>query len=124
MICFTAFLEMQSSDDIFPSSVYVFVDDAKILGQSLKVTVLGLGSLQAEAKPLIWALGLLYQDKFGSLVVESAHFVHVCGEEIEVLKGFTYIGSLVQKDGEICKEVFTRLAWPALLWTQYECLTW
>ena len=36
---------------------------------------------------------------FGGVLDETVQYVHVCGEDIEILENFTYLGSVVHNDG-------------------------
>ena len=42
---------------------------------------------------------------FGDVLDETVQSVHVCGEDIKILKNFTYLGSVVQNDGGSSQEV-------------------
>ena len=86
----------------------VFADDAVIFAEFLEVLVKALEALHEEAKPLglkvSWAkINILV---FGGLLDETVQPVHACGKDIEILKSFTYLGSVVHNDG----------GWPTALW--------
>ena len=89
----------------------VFADDAVILAESLEVLVMALEVLHEEAKPLglevSWAKTKV--QAFGGLLDDTVRSVHACGEDIEVLKSFTYLGSVVQNDGRSDQEVIRRI---------------
>ena len=36
---------------------------------------------------------------FGAVLDETVQTVHACGEDIEILKNFTFLGSVVHNDG-------------------------
>ena len=46
---------------------------------------------------------------FGGMLDETVQSVHACGEDIEILKNFTYLGSVVHNDGESTQEVTRRI---------------
>ena len=48
---------------------------------------------------------------FGGILDETVQSVHAYGEDIEILKTFTYLGSVVHNDGGSTKEV---LLWSGL----------
>ena len=47
---------------------------------------------------------------FGDVLDETVLSVHACGEDIEILKNFTYLGSVVHDDGGSSQEVTRRIA--------------
>ena len=91
-----------------------FADDAAIFTESLEVLVMALDALHEEVKPLglkvSWAKTKV--QVFGGVLDETVPIqsVHVCGEDIEILKSFTYLGSVVHNDGGSSQEV-TRSIW-------------
>lgn len=89
----------------------VFADDAVILAESLEVLVLALEALHEEAKPLglqvSWAKTKV--QVFGGLLDETVQSVHACGEDIEILESFTYLGSVVHNSGGSRHEVLRRI---------------
>ena len=93
----------------------VFADDAVIFAETLEVLVLALETLSEEAKPLglkvSWAKTKI-QD-FGDLLDGAVQSVQVCGEDVELLESFTYLGSVVHNNGRSDEEVTRRLglAW-------------
>ena len=42
---------------------------------------------------------------FGAVLDETVQTVHACGEDIEILKNFTFLGSVVHNDGVSSQEV-------------------
>ena len=46
---------------------------------------------------------------FGGVLKETVQSLHVCGEDIEILKNFTYLGSVVHNDGGSSQEVSRRI---------------
>ncbi|KAG0724278.1 Sodium-coupled monocarboxylate transporter 1 [Chionoecetes opilio] len=89
----------------------VFADDAVIFAESLEVLVMALEALHEEAKPLglevSWLKTLV--QVFGDLLDEAVQSVHACGEDIEILESFTYLGSAVHNDGGSRQEVLRRI---------------
>ncbi|KAG0711040.1 hypothetical protein GWK47_021529 [Chionoecetes opilio] len=89
----------------------VFADDAVIFAESLEVLVMALEALHEEAKPLglevSWLLTKV--QVFGDLLDEAVQSVHVCGEDIEILESFTYLGSAVHNDSGSRQEVLRRI---------------
>ena len=89
----------------------VFADDAVILAESLEVLVMALEALHEEAKPLglkvSWAK--TKAQVFGGLLDDTVQSVRVCGENVEILESFTYLGSVVHNDGGSRQEVLRRI---------------
>ena len=89
----------------------VFADDAAIFAESLEVLVMALEALHEEVKPLrfkvSWAKTKV--QVFGGVLDETVQSVHVCDEDIEILKNFTYLGSVVHNDGGSNQEVTQRI---------------
>ena len=89
----------------------VFADDAVILAESLEVLVLALETLHEETKPLglqvSWTKTKV--QVFGGLLDETVQSVHACGEDIEILESFTYLGSVVHNSGGSRHEVLRRI---------------
>ena len=89
----------------------VFADDAVILSESLEVLVMALEALHEEAKPLglevSWAKTKV--QVFGGLLDETVRSVHACGEDIDILDSFTYLGSVVHNNGGSRHEVMRRI---------------
>ena len=89
----------------------VFADDAAIFAESLEVLVMALEALHEEVKPLglkvSWAKTKV--QVFGGVLDETVQSVHACGEDIEILKSFTYLGSVVHNDGGSSQEVTRRI---------------
>ena len=52
---------------------------------------------------------------FGGVLDETVQSVHECGENIEILKNFPYLGSVVHNDDGSIQEDTRRLAWPTAL---------
>ena len=86
----------------------VFADDAAIFAESLEVLVMALEALHEAVKPLglkvSWAKKL-----FGGALDETLQSVHACGEDFEILKNLTYLGSVVYNDGGSSQEVTRRI---------------
>ncbi|KAG0729032.1 tRNA (uracil(54)-C(5))-methyltransferase [Chionoecetes opilio] len=89
----------------------VFADDAVIFAESLEVLVMALEALHEEAKPLGLKVSWLKTkvQVFGDLLDEAVQSVHACGEDIEILESFTYLGSAVHNDGGSHQEVLRRI---------------
>ncbi|KAG0710360.1 Squamous cell carcinoma antigen recognized by T-cells 3 [Chionoecetes opilio] len=89
----------------------VFADDAVIFAESLEVLVMALEALLEEAKPLGLEVSWLKTkvQVFGDLLDEAVQSVHACGEDIEILESFTYLGSAVHNDGGSRQEVLRRI---------------
>ena len=79
----------------------VFADDTAIFAESLKVLVMALEALHEEAKLLglhiSWAKTKV--QVFKGLLDETVQSVHTCGEDIEILEKYTYLGSVVHNSG-------------------------
>ncbi|KAG0710480.1 hypothetical protein GWK47_022710 [Chionoecetes opilio] len=89
----------------------VFADDTVIFAESLEVLVMALEALHEEAKPLRLEVSWLKTkvQVFGDLLDEAVQSVHACGEDIEILESFTYLGSAVHNDGGSRQEVLRRI---------------
>ncbi|KAG0720330.1 putative uncharacterized transposon-derived protein F52C9.6 [Chionoecetes opilio] len=89
----------------------IFADDAVIFAESLEVLVMALEALHQEAKPLGLEVSWLKTkvQVFGDLLDEAVQSVHACGEDIEILESFTYLGSAVHNDGGSRQEVLRRI---------------
>ncbi|KAG0723026.1 LINE-1 retrotransposable element ORF2 protein [Chionoecetes opilio] len=89
----------------------VFADDAVIFAESLEVLLMALEALHGEAKPLGLEVSWLKTkvQVFGELLDEAVQSVHACGEDIEILESFTYLGSAVHNDGGSRQEVLRRI---------------
>ncbi|KAG0728096.1 putative protein in type-1 retrotransposable element R1DM [Chionoecetes opilio] len=98
----------------------VFADDAVIFAESLEVLVMALEALHEEAKPLGLEVSWLKTkvQVFGDLLDEAVQSVHACGEDIEILESFTYLGSAVHNDGGSRQEVLRRIGIATVLWTR------
>ena len=59
---------------------------------------------------------------FGGVLHETVQSVHACGEDIEILKNFTYLGSVVHNNGGSSKEVTRRIGPRHYGFTQHEYL--
>ena len=88
-----------------------FADDAVLLAESLDVLVMALEVLDEEAKPLglkvSWTKTKV--QAFGGLLDDTVQSVHACGEDIEVLESFTYLGSVVHNNGGSSQDVTRRI---------------
>ncbi|KAG0710420.1 Regulator of nonsense transcripts 3A [Chionoecetes opilio] len=110
-----AYINFRSSTDIFTFrdkfDGYVFVDQKVIFAESLEVLVMTLEALHEEAKPLGLEVSWLKTkvQVFGGLLDETVQSVHVCGEDIEILESFTYLGSAVHNDGGSRQEVLRQI---------------
>ena len=91
--------------------IIVFADDAAIFAESLEVLVMALEALHEEVKLLgikvSWAKTKV--QVFGGVQDETAQSVHACGEDIEILKNFTYLGGVVHNDSRSSQEVILRI---------------
>ena len=101
----------------------VFADDAAIFVESLEVLVMALEALHEEVKPLTlkvsWAKTKV--QLLGGLLEGTVYYVHACGEDIEILEKFTYLGSVVvHNDGGSSQQVTRRIVLYGL--TQHEYL--
>ncbi|KAG0697185.1 Tetratricopeptide repeat protein 17 [Chionoecetes opilio] len=88
-----------------------FADDAVIFAESLEVLVMALEALHEETKPLGLEVSWLKTkvQVFGGLLDETVQSVHACGEDIEILDSFTYLGSAVHNDGGSRQEALRRI---------------
>ena len=77
----------------------IFADDAAIFTESLEVLVMALEALHEEVKPLGLKVSWAKTKVFGGVLDENVQSLHACCEDIEVLKSFTYLGSVVHNDG-------------------------
>ena len=88
-----------------------FADDAVILAESLEVLLSALEELHENAKPLglqvSWAKTKV--QAFGGLLDEAVQSVQACGEDIEVLQRFTYLGSVIHNNGRSDDEISRRI---------------
>ncbi len=73
--------------------------------------VSALEALHEEAKPL--GLKVSWTNTkvqaFGGLLGDAVRSVHACGEDIEVLESFTYLGSVVHNNGGSDREIIRRI---------------
>ncbi len=85
----------------------VFANDAVLLAESLDGLVMALQALYEEAKPLRLKVSWTKTEvqAFGSLLDDTLQSVHACGEDIEVLESFIYLGSVVHNNGGFGQEV-------------------
>ena len=88
-----------------------FADDAVLFAESLDVLVMALNTLHEEAKPLGLKVSWIKTkvQEFGDLLDDAVRSVHACGEDIEVLESFTYLGSVVHKTGGSAHDVNRRI---------------
>ncbi|KAG0712555.1 hypothetical protein GWK47_018223 [Chionoecetes opilio] len=84
---------------------------AVIFAESLEFLVMALEALHEEAKPLGLEVSWLKTkvQVFGELLDEAVQSVHACGEDIEILESFTYLGSAVHNDGGSRQEVLRQI---------------
>ena len=91
----------------------VFADNAVVFTKSLEVLMMDLEALHEEAKPLglqvSWSKTNI--QVFGGLLGEMVQSIHACGEDIDILDSFTYLGNVDHNNGESRQEV---LQWIAL----------
>ncbi|KAG0718623.1 Transient receptor potential channel pyrexia [Chionoecetes opilio] len=87
------------------------VERRLIFAELLEVLVMALEALHEEAKPLGLEVSWLKTkvQVFGGLLDEMVQSVHACGEDIEILESFTYLGSAVHNDGESRQEILRRI---------------
>ncbi len=89
----------------------VFADDTVILAESLEDLLIALEVLHEKVKPLglevSWTKTKV--QAFGGLLDDTVQPVHACGEDIEVLESFTYLGSVVHNNGRSDQEVIRRI---------------
>ncbi|KAG0724746.1 hypothetical protein GWK47_039977 [Chionoecetes opilio] len=92
-------------------AVLTAVWQSVIFAESLEVLVMALEALHEEAKPLGLEVSWLKTkvQVFGDLLDETVQSVHACGEDIEILESFTYLGSAVHNDGGSRQEVLRRI---------------
>ncbi|XP_037783505.1 uncharacterized protein LOC119579665 [Penaeus monodon] len=86
------------------------------LAETLEVLEIALETLHEEAKLLELSVNWTKTkvQEFGGLLYVDVQFVHVCGENINILDSFTYLGNVVQSDrgpDRECSEGTTRLPW-------------
>ncbi|KAG0724998.1 Polycomb protein suz12-A [Chionoecetes opilio] len=93
------------------SLILFFANDAVIFAESLEVLVMALEALHEEAKPLGLEVSWLKTkvQVFVGLLDETVQSVHACGEDIEILESFTYLGSTVHNDGGSRQEVLGQI---------------
>ena len=88
-----------------------FADDAVIFAESLEVLALTLEVLREEAEPLglkvSWAKTKV--QAFGDLLDDAAVSIQACGENIEVVDKFTYLGSVIHHNRVSDHDVDRRL---------------
>ena len=89
----------------------VFADEATIFAESLEVMVMVLEALHEEVKPLGLKVSRAKTkvQVFEGILGETVQSVHACVEVIEILKNFTYLGSVVHNDGRLSQEVTHRI---------------
>lgn len=99
---------------------FVFADDAVILAQSPEVLVIALEVLQEEARPLelqvSWAMTKV--QVFGSLLDQTEQSVHMCGQDIDILKVSHTLAVYCRKMAGLVKKFYGRYALPTVLWIQ------
>ena len=86
---------------------HVFIDDVVIFAESLEALVMAFKVLHEETKPLglqvFWPKSKV--QVFGGLLDETVQSIHACGEDIDILESFTYLGSVVHNNGGSHKKV-------------------
>ncbi len=92
-----------------------FADDAVIFAETLGVVELALETLSEESKPLGLAVSWAKTKAidFGNFLGREQQSVHTCGEDIEILERFSYLGSAVHNTDSFTDDS----AWPMVLWT-------
>ena len=89
----------------------IFADGAAIFAESLEFLVMALKALHEELKPL--GLNVSWPKTkvqvFGGILEERVQSVHACGEDIDILKNFTYFGYVVHNDGGSSQDVTQRI---------------
>ena len=83
----------------------VFAKDVVIFAESLEVLVIGLEALRSP---------------FGGLLDETVESIHACGEVIDILDSFKYLGSVVYNNGESRQEVLRQIGYN---WNEYLALS-
>ena len=87
-----------------------FADDAALLAESLENLVLALEALDVEARPpglqISWIKTKIQAFDDSLAGIQS---VPVCGENVDVVERFTYLGSVVHSDGGSDLDVTRRL---------------
>ncbi|KAG0714310.1 Coiled-coil domain-containing protein 25 [Chionoecetes opilio] len=93
------------------SSAHVYLRLNPYLAESLEVLVMALRRCTRGAKPLGLEVSWLKTkvQVFGDLLDEAVQSVHACGEDIEILESFTYLGSAVHNDGGSRQEALRRI---------------
>lgn len=77
-----------------------------LLAKLLEVLLMALEVLNEKAEPLalqFWAK--INVQSFGGLLESTAQSLHGCGEDVEVTKRLTYLGSVMHNDGGSHQEV-------------------
>uniref|UniRef100_A0A8C3A210 Reverse transcriptase domain-containing protein n=1 Tax=Cyclopterus lumpus TaxID=8103 RepID=A0A8C3A210_CYCLU len=92
-----------------------FADDAVIFAESLDVLTWALVSLGEESEPLGLRISWIKTkvQAFNDVLAAAVESVPVCGENVEVMETFTYLGSVVHVSTACGQEVNQRLgrAW-------------
>lgn len=89
---------------VIPATDHAFVNDCIILAQSLEALVVALKILREEASPLglfskiPWTKTKVVR-VFGGLLDETVLSALICGEDIEDLESFTYLGGVWHSSG-------------------------
>ena len=71
---------------------------------------------EAHGTSVSWAKNKV--QVFGGVLDATVQSVHACDEVIEILKNFTYLGSVVITMVSRPKKSHGGLAWPTALWTR------
>ena len=104
---------------LFRKSIYHFclaikitdlgvADDAVIFAELLEA----LEALHEEAKPLGLQISWpkIKVQMVGGLLDETVQSIHACGEDIDILDSFKYLGSVVHNNGGSCQEILRRIS--------------
>ena len=88
-----------------------FADDAAILSETLELLVDALESLDRETKPLGLQISWIKTkiQEFGDILDDAMHQVAVCGENVDFVDKFTYLGGVVHSSGSSELDVNRRI---------------
>jgi hypothetical protein len=87
-----------------------FADDAVMLAETVELLVASLEALDQEAKPLGLQISWI-KTKIQAFddCLSNTLSVSVCGENVEVLSSFTYLGSVIDSSGGCDSDVSRRM---------------